>query len=95
MQWDKNNLLNFGVGCWKSEFWLYICIVEVIKRHTGIDTEPQTLGNYTEQAADIASTKNNGGFSFLPHSGFCYKFVTKNENQNSLQICNVFYYYLE
>jgi len=64
-------------------------------KYNGIDTEIKTLGNYTEQAADIVSAKSNGGFSFLSNSGFCYKFVTKNKNQNSLQICNVFYQYLE
>jgi len=95
MHWNKNNLLNFGVGCWKSEFLLYICAMGILNTYIRIDIGTPISDNYTEQAADIASTKNNGGFSFLPHSGFCYKFVTKNENQNSLQICNVFYHYLE
>jgi len=64
-------------------------------KYTGIEIGGSAPDNYTEQTAAQFTTINNGGFSFLPNSGFCYKFVTKNENQNSLQICNVFYYYLE
>jgi len=82
MQWDKNNLLNFGVGCWKSEFWLYICIVERRVSNIRIDIGGISPDNYIEQAPLFFPQKVLGGFSFPQFSEILLQICNKKRKSN-------------